>query len=174
MGPCFVVRFSWRRGVEDPVSRVKSLPSDAREFEPELRRWWVSAEHADVLASLFTNWEEEVAEQARLQPDLFSATVVWMIRRRIVSSVNEVLRAAPSTTYDDLLRGVGEALGWWLEEWRRAAPQAAAAIGEAAFGRASETATAARQELLHWALRALCARDLLAPEPSVGGKTPGA
>ncbi len=164
MGACFVMHFSWNRLQEDPVGRIKSIAAGEREYDPANRRWWVKAAHVALLAGLFDNWQGELAHLARNQPQAFAATMVGVLSGCIAAAVGEVMDAAPAVTGDALLEATGHAVGRWLEEWRRAAPEAAAAIPSSQFGRAAEVAADVRQDLRLWPVRAALVRDVLAPE----------
>lgn len=166
MGACFVIRFSWNARIENPIDRVKSIPAGDREYEPEHRRWWIAARHVDLLASMFENWQEESALLAGRRPETFSTVMAGVLRQRVRDAVDAVLDASPAMSGDAILTALGEAITSWLEEWRRAAPDAAASLTPARLAEVRAAAARARQDLPGWVLRAAFAGEMLAPDAS--------
>lgn len=173
MGPSFVIRFSWNSRVENPIERVKNLAASEREYDPESRRWWVAATHLDLLAELFENWPEEVAVLAAAHPRRFSAVVTEVLRDRIRATIGAVLDAAPVVPGDQIMAAFGGALGLWLEEWRRGAPDAAALLPPDRLGEIREAAREARAQQRTWVQRAAFTCEFLAPESDQGGDAGG-
>lgn len=163
IGACFVVRFSWNSRAEDPLVKVKSIPVAEREYDPAARSWRIAARHVDLLASLFTNWQEQAAALAAARKEEFAAVMVGVLCDEILGSVESVMQAASVISGDALLEAMGSALGAWLDEWRAAAPDAAAALDRSA-GRVEQMARDTRTRLPSWGLRAAFVRELLAPE----------
>lgn len=172
LGACFVMRFSWNSRVENLVDRVKEIPAGDREYDPDTRHWWIAVRQVGVLPHLFENWHESAATLAAAQPEQLSAAMVEVFRGRLLETLQELLEAMPTITGDDLLAGLGEAVGGWLDEWRRAVPDAAVALNPASLRQVREAAAQTRADLSSWALRAAFVRELLSPRSPALPKRP--
>ncbi len=155
IGPSFVIRFSWNSRLENPIERVKGIP----------------AAYLDLLGDLFENWQEEVAILAAADPGRFSAVVTAVLRDRLHAAIGAVLEAAPAVPGDDILAAVGGAVGRWLEQWRRTAPEAGGILSSAQLADARAAARRARADQRSWARRAAFTQEFLAPVPP--GDAPG-
>ena len=71
----------------------------------------------------------------------------------------------------DILAAVGGAVGRWLEQWRRTAPEAGGILSSAQLADARAAARRARADQRSWARRAAFTQEFLAPVPP--GDAPG-